>query len=273
MAKKIPALHEVLAVETARKKQAEAILVETKETFTKRRHHFEGAELLVELFQDSGTPEDVALKTTIEAQHSDKKKDIVTTVDEKLKYTLDSIRNMWDVVYQIQESNSRAKADIVVDGITLVSNVPATFLLEFEKKLAEMRDVIHKIPTYDPTKGFKKASGLKVGWYASEPKLTVSTRKDERNEVVIPPTKEHPGQWVTRKVDVPVAKITTTEYSGMYSPLDKSLMLERADKLIRAVRKARMRANNTEACTVKISAALANYILEDKLPSGEREQE
>jgi len=270
MAKKPPRLHELLAVEQASKKQADAISAETKQTFGKRRHHFEGGSVNVALF-DADDPNADATKATVEAQHGDKKKEIVETVTSKLQYTLGQIRGMWDVMFQIAESNCRAKADVIVDGNVIVKDAPATFLLEMEKKVVDLRGIIHAIPTYDPTKGFKKQPDLPEGHYVGAPRTSVSTRKDEQPIITIKPTEHQAGQWTMKTKDISVAKITVTDFTSMYSPAEKSEMLERVDKLHRAIRKARQRANNVEACTQKISANVRDFVM-GKIPPAPEEK-
>lgn len=275
MAKNPPKLHELLAVETQSKQQADAILKEADETFTKRSHHFNGSSFNVQVTRDPDSPEGRLIEKKLRADHQDRDKPLVTTVDEKLKYVVDSIRGMWDVCFQIAESNTRAKANVVVDGSVLIANAPATFLLEFEKKLLDLRKTLHRIPTYDPAKDWtvdKDAEKQKT-WKTRKPRTSVSTKKEQRAEVVIQPTKEHPGQYREYVEDIPVAELTVQEVTGAYSPGDKSEMLARTDKLIKAVRRAKTRANGTDACRQKISSEVAKYVLDGALPPPPTEEQ
>lgn len=78
-------------------------------------------------------------------------KEMVTTVHDKLDYMLNQhIVPYLDAVLQKERANQDAKADIVVDGIVLAKDVPATFLLGLEEKLKRVHEVLDKIPTLAP---------------------------------------------------------------------------------------------------------------------------
>jgi hypothetical protein len=57
---------------------------------------------------------------------------------------------LFDVVATKDWANCVAKADIVVDGKTLVTGAPATYILFLEKQLAELLAFAKKLPALDP---------------------------------------------------------------------------------------------------------------------------
>ena len=73
-------------------------------------------------------------------------------------------------------------------------------------------------------------------------------------------TKEHPAQVESITTDVAIGKITVNNWSGMLSPAQKSILLGKIDTLIRAVKKARQRANTTEVVKVNIGDKLFDFI-------------
>ena len=87
------------------------------------------------------------------------------------------------------------------------------------------------------------------------------TEKVRCHKVLYEATEKHPAQidqWTEDKV---VGKFTTKLFSGKMTPIDKSQILARLDKVIAEVKKARMRANQEEAKESKIAKQLFDYIL------------
>ena len=70
----------------------------------------------------------------------------------------------------------------------------------------------------------------------------------------------HAGQADLINVDVTCGYYNQVNQSGMTTPLKKSLLLERLDMLIHAVKTARARANETEATKDKIGQKLFNFL-------------
>jgi hypothetical protein len=81
-----------------------------------------------------------------------------------------------------------------------------------------------------------------------------------KHKVLYDATEEHPAQLETWSEDIPIGKFTETLWSGMLSPAEKSAKLGRIDKLLRAVKKARQRANAVDVVDVTIGKELFNYI-------------
>ena len=62
-------------------------------------------------------------------------------------------------------------------------------------------------------------------------------------------------------INIPIADITETTYSGMISSADRAAILERVEKLIRAAKEARTRANDAEVIPIKVGEDIASFIL------------
>jgi hypothetical protein len=65
--------------------------------------------------------------------------------------------------------------------------------------------------------------------------------------------------------DIPVGKQHILEFSGLITPAEKAVLLERVETVTRAVKSARARANAQEvdAGANKIAARIFEYILAD----------
>ena len=243
-------LHELLAVEGDLAGTYAKILTETKANFSKHPERYFGQHQRVELFDENAPPE------------ADQHKQLDDTVSEKLDYTAKHIERYLDVVLQKEKTNQIAVADLVVDGVAIGGDIPATFLLGLESKLKKIRDDIYdSIPTLQPGVKWEPDANMGANVFKrthSEEKFR--TRKVMKNHVLAEPTKEHPAQVQVYTEDEKVAKIITDVWCGMISSAQKSAILGRIDKLIRAVKKARQKANATEVVKVTIGKEIFNYI-------------
>lgn len=255
MAKEIK-LHELLAVESQLKGQAQATKNELKSTFEKKRHLFE--EKVVKF-----TPsiEEQGLKETREQQS-----DLQTTVHKELDWISDIWTKMLDTSLKVQEGCTRAFADVVLDnGTVLMTKIPVLALLELEKRASELQELVSSIPTLDPAKGFKLDADRGVGIFVAREVNKTRTRKEAKPLVKYPATKEHPAQTEVVAVDTPIGTITEQEWSGMITPAEKADMLIRVEELRRAVKQARMRANEVvTADTGAIGRRMLNYVFSGK---------
>src|SRR5690606_16701379 len=66
---------------------------------------------------------------------------------------------MWsellDVVATKDWGNTQARADLVVDGETLVKEAPVTYLIWLEKQLEDFRTFVDNLPVLDPSKAWR----------------------------------------------------------------------------------------------------------------------
>lgn len=248
----MPKLHEVLAVESGLQTAAKKINEETTKTFGKKDEHFVETVRQVSHFAE----EDVKLDTS-------ETKAMVTTVFDKLLYGVQANVRAIDAYLQKEATNQLAKADIVIDDKTIASDVPATVLLGLETKLVDLRAVYEAIPTLAPGPTWKLDTSKRKegGVYRSTlPDVTFRTKKTVKPVIMAPATEHHPAQVQAITEDVPVAKITTQHWSAMISPAEKSDLLERIDMLLRAVKKARQRANATTVVKRTIGKELFAFV-------------
>src|SRR5689334_18758325 len=99
--------------------------------------------------------------------------------EEIIRNTSAVLTKLFDVTATKDWANCKAKADIIVDGNILLSQVPATYLLFLEKQLVDLHTFIRKLPTLDASEtwGFDASADS----YSTEPVQTVRTKKIPRN--------------------------------------------------------------------------------------------
>jgi hypothetical protein len=249
MAKK---LHELLAVEPDLKNKFNLIADETMVTFNKKADHFLGSLRTLTMVDVDRKHEEAA---------GEVRKEFVTTVDEKLRYTWESIVPYFDSLLMKEKTNQSAGADLVVDGEVLAKDVPATFLLGMEDRLKLVRAVYAAIPTQQPGIAWAPDPNERPGVYkAVHPEHAQKTEKDFQFKVLVPANDKHPAQlekWDATKV---AGVYTTEKWTSMWTPAEKSLRLGRIDELITAVKECRMRANGIDVVKLDIGEKFRQFI-------------
>lgn len=248
-------LHELLAVAGGLGTQADKVRQELANAFDKKRHLF--------------TEKRVTFQSNTEGVTAvtESQSDLQTTVPDQLAALVPFIAKAVDADYQIALANMDARADIVVEAdnggeAVLATNVPVTALLELEKRIGEIHQLLLVIPTLDPAKGFAPDSDRGSGVYKAREVRKSRTKKTNVPLVLHAPTKEHPAQVQLVTEDVVIGHTTEQEWSGELTPADKTKLLERAERLLRAVKAARARANGIEVnTTAKIGASLLSFVL------------
>jgi hypothetical protein len=189
----------------------------------------------------------------------DERKEIVTTVRQRLDWTERFLTELLDHELKRDRTNTTAKADLVVDGKTIAENVPATYLLTLERRLKEIRAVYDAIPTLDMAHPWKaREAGSDVMQYG--PVEQVRTEKQTIPLVLHPGTDKHPPQVDKIIKDVVIGTWNRVEFSGRITPDRKAQYLERVDKFIKAVRDARMDANNATVIDDAIGKQVFEYL-------------
>ena len=101
--------------------------------------------------------------------------------------------------------------------------------------------------------------GKVIGVDGSSDMIDVA-KKVLKNHVKAKATDKHPEQVEIYSEDERVARIITDTWCGMITPAEKSALLGKVDKLLRAVKKARQKANTTEVVDISIGKELFDYI-------------
>jgi len=244
-------LHELLAVQGNLSGQATKKRTDLKATFEKKRHLFEET-------RKTFTPNDELEKPQVEEQ-----KDIQSSVHGEIDWIKPALAKALDVAYQVDLANTEAKADVVTeDNEILLKAVPATTLLQLEKRVAEWKDLIQSIPTLDPAKGFKADAARGRGYYQARDVTKPRTKKEPQVITLAPATKEHPAQTQLISTDKPIGTILEQEWSSLITPATKADLLDRVETLLRAVTKARSKANDhsIDVSDKKIGADLLEFV-------------
>jgi hypothetical protein len=240
-------LHELLAVEPDLKSEAQRLANRVTALFTEGKGRLIGQIRTYQPLDEDG--EDFADEIT----------ELATTVDDELLDWSVAFSNWLDASIQKEITNQSTRADVVLDdGVPLFENMPATALLNLEAKLVEVRQILNRIPTNDPTESWSWNADL--GRFISKPRTTYKAKKMLRNHVKAEATKEHPAQVDVYTEDVRIGTWTTVIQSGMLTPVEKQTRLKLIDALIRAVKQARQRANSVDVVDVHLGKKLFAYI-------------
>lgn len=253
MSSKTPVLHELLAVEQSAAESANHVLKDTVKNLSDRRALYDGTTKEHQVFDD-------AMQHTRQATEH---KEVQSTVKEQLDYMAKPIGDYYDIILQKEIANQSARADIVIDGVTLAEGIPAIVLLGLEKKLESLKAVYNAIPTLDSARTWVTAEGY------SRPNVFRNAHPEERQqsvvtknwETIVPATEHHPAQTKEIERTAVVGKYIINTFSGALTSEDKANKIARLVKLITAVKKARQRANNVEVTADRgFGATLFNYI-------------
>jgi len=178
--------------------------------------------------------------------------------EDVLKETAKILTRLFDVTATKDWANLTARADVVVDGRTVLSEVPVSYLLFLEKQLGELGSFLRKLPVLDGAEAWEKDPS--TDWWKTEQVRTVRTKKVPRNHVKAEATEKHPAQVEVYYEDIPVGYWTTVKYSGALPARRVNELLERLDKLAAAVKFAREEANGTEVTDKRVGDAVFGYL-------------
>jgi hypothetical protein len=183
---------------------------------------------------------------------------VQVNAEQTLRAATDTLTRLFDVTLTKDASNTEASADIVVDDVTLLADVPVTYLLFLEKQLTDVRTAVSKLPVLDPAKSWSWNEN--AGAYASAPAETVKTKKIPKNWVKAEATDKHPAQVEIFHEDIIVGTWTTTNLSGAVPGARKQELLDRATKVLEAVKFAREKANTREVTDRSAGSEIFGYI-------------
>jgi hypothetical protein len=158
-------------------------------------------------------------------------------------------------------TNCSAKADVMIDGATVIAGAPVSFLLFLEKQLTDVRTFVGNLPVLDAAEDWTKDANS--GLYKTGAVQTHRTKKVVKPIVLYPATPEHPAQTNVITEDVIAGFWATVKQSGAMPKPVKVSILERIEKLLRAVKEAREDANiQDESLTPPIGAAVFGYLFD-----------
>jgi hypothetical protein len=178
--------------------------------------------------------------------------------EDVIRETVNVLTRLFDVVATKDWANTKAKADVVVDGKVLMAQIPATYLLFLEKQLVDLHTFVKKLPVLDASETwtFDPSSDC----WATEPVQTVKTKKIPRNHVKAEATEHHPAQVEVYYEDVAIGYWRTVKFSGALPAQRVNELVERVEKLQEAVKFAREEANSLEVEDHKLGETIFKYL-------------
>lgn len=241
-------LNQIIALEKGVKATAEQTVTNVYHTF-QRNEAFNGLVRTYEPLEEDGV------------QMPPESKKVTVKAADLEKLVASAWTRLFDLTATKDTTNQQAKADIVVDGVTLAADVPVSTLIWLEKRLVELKAIASKIPVTDIAEDWNWDEANQV--WRSDTVKTLRQKKVTEFPVVAPATDKHPAQIREVTKDVPEGYWSTTKLSGAVSPKRRTDVLARVATLTEAVKKARETANMTEATDVKIGDSLLSYVFGD----------
>ncbi|MFD6277721.1 hypothetical protein ACFWFI_19435 [Streptomyces sp. NPDC060209] len=178
--------------------------------------------------------------------------------EEALREMSASLTRLFDVTATKDWANCSARADVTVDGRTVVGEVPVSYLLFLEKQLTDLHTFVKKLPVLDASESWSLDPS--TDWWKTEPVRTIRTKKVPRNHVKAEATDKHPAQVDVYYEDVPIGYWTTVKFSGALPARRVNELLERVEKLQHAVKFAREEANGAEVTDRRVGDAVFGYL-------------
>ncbi|MFB7594189.1 hypothetical protein [Streptomyces sp. NPDC056160] len=178
--------------------------------------------------------------------------------EEILREAAASLTRLFDVTATKDWANRTACADVTVDGRTVLTEVPVSYLLFLEKQLTELHAFVRKLPVLDAAESWTLDPS--TDWWKTDPVRTIRTKKVPRNHVKAEATDKHPAQVEVYHEDVPIGYWTTVKFSGALPARRVNELLDRVEKLQQAVKFAREEANGTEVTDQRVGDAVFGYL-------------
>lgn len=178
--------------------------------------------------------------------------------EDIIRQTVEVMTKLFDATATKDWTNCKARADVVVDGRTLLEQVPATYLLFLEKQLVDLHTFVRKLPVLDASETW--TFDPSADCWATESVQTAKTKKIPRNHVKAEATDKHPAQVEVYYEDVVVGYWRTVKFSGALPAQRVNELLDRVEKLQQAVKFAREEANAIEAEEHKVGERILHYL-------------
>jgi len=178
--------------------------------------------------------------------------------DDVLTEVASVMTRLFDVTLTKDYANTLARADVIVGGEPILTDVPVTYLLFLEKQLTDLHTIVAKLPLLDPAEEW--ALDEARGCYATQPSSTVRAKKVPRNHVLAEATQQHPAQVQVYMEDVPEGDWTTVKFSGALPAARVRTLMDRITALQHAVKYAREEANGTEVTDKAAGDAVFSYL-------------
>jgi hypothetical protein len=168
---------------------------------------------------------------------------------------------LFDLAATQDYANTEAKASIVIDGQTIVTDAPVSYLLFLEKQLQDIKTFINSLPVLSIDKDWQHDPNR--GCYVTLAKETVKTKKITDFVVAYEATEHHPAQIKEVSKDIVEGIWSLVEFSGALPQDRVNSLLRRVDKLQKATIQAREEANNHQVQSRQVATAIFGYLFAD----------
>lgn len=238
-------LNQIVAIVTGKKKEAKAALTTV--------HRYSNS---TEIF--NGLTRTYLPATEDGEQFPNESKVIQRDVKDSINEVKHILTDIFDVVATQDYGNCEATGDVVIDGETLLEQVPVTYIMYLEKQIVDLRTFVSDLPILDPSEDwtFEELTGN----YVTKATKTNKTKKVPKSEVMYEATEHHPAQIQTWTEDVVVGTWSTRKYSSAIPSPEKKKILERIKKLQDALKFAREEANSIQVKDVFVGENILDYI-------------
>lgn len=158
-----------------------------------------------------------------------------------------------------------ARADVILDGETILAAVPATFLLFLEKRLAEWQGDFRRIPAQSAAEDWHPSTDPGI-WRTAKIEVPTTTRVTAF-EVPVGPTPEHRAEVREVSKDVITGTKTTVHSTSALPATQLRQVLDAIARLREAVQVAIHDANRITVADVKVSGVILGAIFGDAAAS------
>lgn len=238
-------LNQIIAVANGKKTQAEKAFTEVYQKLQKPELYSGISRVYKPIDEDGET------LPTEEKYPQLKVQDAIDTAKSALTELIDTVATQ-------DTANTQAKANVVVDDVTVISNVPVTHLLFLEKQLNDIQTFVSKLPTLDAAERWTFDSN--VNCFVTGVSQTNRNVKKMKNHVKAEATDKHPAQVEIYTEDQKVGTWNTVKFSGCIDAAKKAKFTSNVKKLIEAVKLAREESNSIEVKKVNYADDLLGFI-------------
>lgn len=255
----MPKLHQVVAVQSGTKTRTQSAITELHKLCQKEP-------LFFGLHRTYAPIKDVADGGVM---HPEERTNLQMTASKAIATAIENWEEILDIDSTINSANAQAKADVVIDGKTLIKDAPVTFLMALEHKLDDMHKFIKMLPQLSPDIEWKWNEEQQC-WQNRHESKSAKGEKTAYAFVRFKGDQHHPPQVDKEFKDEVVGYWTALKYSGAVSPQDHKAMLGRVEALQKAVKMAKEAANQVEAPDKPVGANLLDFVFGDVVKKGKK---
>ena len=188
---------------------------------------------------------------------------IQKTASEVIVAAKSELTELLDVIATQEFANCDAKADIVVDGVTVARQVPVSYMLFLEKQVDVVKGIVQKIPVLtQDVKWNRSVSDNNI--FVTDPVTTNRTKKVPKSFTKSPATEYHPAQVEMFTEDVIVGTWSKIDTSSAIPASERDAMLKKIESLREAVKMAREEANSITVTDQKIGKSVLDFVFGNK---------